>query len=305
MVQFLQRMLLFSIFCGVFYVLAIWIWGSYVPKKYKPNLPYSVSTGYTQLKEADTTKNIDILFLGSSHSYRGFDTRIFKEAGYRTFNLGTSSQTPLQTKLLLDTYLDDFNPKLVVYEVFYTTFSIDGVEASLKIIPNKPDLSTTGLVVSHKHAKVLNAHLYSLKEHCFPSKVRVSKSKMDTYVTGGYVERQLLHYSPGKYKPSSIAINDKQWAHFKANLKILKERDIPYVLVLAPVTRVRYNALVNIEYFDALMQEQGNYYNFNEVMKLDDSLYFYDSHHLNQNGVQLFNDTFIKEVLSEIPLKVE
>ena len=40
-------------------------------------------------------------------------------------------------------------------------------------------------------------------------------------------------------------------------------------------------------------------------MKLDDSLYFYDSHHLNQNGVQLFNDTFIKEVLSEIPLKVE
>ena len=41
------------------------------------------------------------------------------------------------------------------------------------------------------------------------------------------------------------------------------------------------------------------YYNFNEIIQLDDSLDFYDAHHLNQNGVNKFNAK-LKEVLPEI-----
>ena len=88
----------------------------------------------TRLNEVKNIKNIDILFLGSSHTYRGFDTRVFKKNGYNSFNLGSSSQSPIQTLTLTKRYLNQLNPKLIVYEVYPTTFTIDGIESSLDII---------------------------------------------------------------------------------------------------------------------------------------------------------------------------
>jgi hypothetical protein len=38
---------------------------------------------YSRLSEIKNYKDIDILFLGSSHTYRGFDTRIFLDSGYK------------------------------------------------------------------------------------------------------------------------------------------------------------------------------------------------------------------------------
>ena len=41
------------------------------------------------------------------------------------------------------------------------------------------------------------------------------------------------------------------------------------------------------------MQNYSSYYNFNTLIKLDDSLHFYDPHHLNQLGVETFNAELI------------
>ena len=79
-------------------------------------------------------KNVDVLFLGSSHAYRGFDPRIFRKRGYSSFNLGSSAQTPSQTKVWLKRYLKHLNPKIVIYEVYPGTFSSDGIEASLDLV---------------------------------------------------------------------------------------------------------------------------------------------------------------------------
>src|SRR3546814_19469806 len=67
----------------------------------------------------------------------GFDPRIFKEAGYKTVNLGSSSQSPVQTDFLVNEYIDSLNPKLIVYEVYPFVFSIDGVEPSTDVISNE------------------------------------------------------------------------------------------------------------------------------------------------------------------------
>ena len=69
---------------------------------------------HSRIREIPEFKNIDILFLGASNAYRGLDTRIFEKNGWKSFNLGSSSQTPLQTFILLDRYLDHLNPKVVV-----------------------------------------------------------------------------------------------------------------------------------------------------------------------------------------------
>ena len=46
------------------------------------------------------------------------------------------------------------------------------------------------------------------------------------------------------------------------------------------------------------MTKYSTYYNFNKIVTLNDSLHFYDSHHLNQNGVEIFNKRLIK-ILNE------
>lgn len=79
----------------------------------------------------------------------------------------------------------------------------------------------------------------------------------------------------------------------------LKERGIDYILVYTPITKDLYSSYRNNEYFDSLMSKFGDYYNFNKILNLKDFLHFYDSNHLNQNGVKLFN----KKILNLIDEK--
>ncbi|NHW60088.1 hypothetical protein HA378_33495, partial [Escherichia coli] len=72
----------------------------------------------------------------SSHAYRGFDTRVFSKNGISSFNLGSSSQSPINTQVLLKQYLDRIKPKMIVYEVYAGTLSADGVESSLDMLSN-------------------------------------------------------------------------------------------------------------------------------------------------------------------------
>jgi hypothetical protein len=41
------------------------------------------------------------------------------------------------------------------------------------------------------------------------------------------------------------------------------------------------------------MKVHDNYYDFNNIVELDDSLHFFDRHHLNQKGVEKFNNKLI------------
>ena len=139
MKNFISNTVLFLLFLSIFYSTFLIIWVHYAPSRFKPNIIYNMGSYgfmYSRLSEIKNYENTNILFLGSSHAYRGFDTRIFLDKGLKSFNLGSSSQTPLQTKVLLKRYLERLNPKLVIYEVYPETFTIDGVESSLDIIAN-------------------------------------------------------------------------------------------------------------------------------------------------------------------------
>ena len=69
---------------------------------------------FSRSRDAENIKNPDILFLGSSHAYRGFDTRMFSQANISSFNLGSSSQSPINTQVLLKQYLQKINLKLLL-----------------------------------------------------------------------------------------------------------------------------------------------------------------------------------------------
>ncbi|HRO44576.1 hypothetical protein [Agriterribacter sp.] len=299
MIFFLKRLLLFVVFAIPVYLVSVLLWGWRFPQSFKPNIKY-VKGGYgytfSRLKEIkQLDKGVDILFLGSSHAYRGFDPRNFP--GMKTFNLGSNSQTPIQTDLLLQRYLDKVTPKMIIYEVFPNGFCIDGVESALDIISNdKNDIGSVIMAFKINDIPTYNTLIYSSwcealhLYNSFSEPVRKQKFN-DTYIRGGYVEKDLQQFSDTCCEPA------KQWEFRREQIKAfektvtrIKTKKIELVLVYAPVTSSFYHSYINNQAFDSLMNTYNvSYYNFNELMHLNDSLDFYDKHHLNRDGVAAFN----------------
>lgn len=292
---------MFIPFAGLFYLLATFLWGYGLPMEYKPNINYKIgSIGHmnSRLSEVGNYSDVDILFLGSSHAYRGFDTRIFSDHGYHTFNLGSSSQTPIQTKILLERYLDKLNPKMVIYEMYPETFMIDGVESTLDLIANdRIDKLTLGMVLKINNIKTYNTLLYALVHNALRLNEAFEEPRQkegDIYIQGGFVEKEEGYDLPvEQYEKKKIILDEGQVAVFSDIVHELKTRNIEVILVYAPIPHSNYDRYLGNEYYDSIMKGYSAYYNFNGIEALTDSLNFYDSHHLNQNGVKLFNNKLL------------
>jgi hypothetical protein len=251
---------------------------------------------YSRINELKKTKDVDILFLGSSHAYRGFDTRIFKNSGYRSFNLGSSGQTPIQTNILLERYLDTLNPKLIIYEVFPSTFSSDGVESSVDLIANdKIDFKTFRMAIELNNVKTYNTLLYGYYRQLFDKDKGFEEGVLkgdDRYVPGGFVEQKLVYNNAAAAKAEMIDWTPKpyQIKAFENILKLIKEKQIELILVQSPVTRIAFKKYKNNKNIDAYFSKKAEYYNFNYLVNMNDILNFYDENHLNQEGVKVFKE---------------
>jgi len=188
MKKFIKSIFLFIPFAIVIYILLLFIWGSYIPQRYKINLIDAHSLGgytYTRLQEAKNIKDVDILFLGPSHAYRSFDPRIFKNANLTSFNLGSTSQTPIQTEILVDRYLKQINPKMVIIEVYPDIFTSDGVESSVDLIGNSEiDGDILKMAIKINNVKTYNTLLYYyLRNFIYPevSRTEPAQTDYDTY----------------------------------------------------------------------------------------------------------------------------
>jgi hypothetical protein len=305
--KFIIRMLKFFCFATLIYIFSVVVFRRLSPTLFSKNIIYKKGgTGflYTRLLEADSVKNIDVLAIGSSHAYRGFDPRIFKEYGYKLFNLGSSNQTPIQTNLFLKRYLKKLNPKLVIIEVYPWSLCNDGVESALNIISNtNVDLKVGRMALAVHHLKVYNSLIYGLSEDLLNQEnfTETIKTETDKYISGGFVERLGGFYSQkvSKEGRKKWIINEIQWEYLKKNIQILKEKEINYLLVQAPTTKLLFNSYSNNNSIDSILNSLGPYLNFNLTSNMNDSLHFYDSDHLNQNGVEIFNTSLLENKLME------
>jgi hypothetical protein len=283
----------------------ICIWGDFAPDFLKKNLNYQRGAkGYlfSRILEVKSVGNVDVLFIGSSHSYRGFDTRIFKKYDINSFNLGSSAQTPIQTRILLERYLTKLNPKKVIFEVNPASFVNDGVESGLDLISNdKNTFQSVKMVFEMKHIKLLNTLIYALYNDILHREKGFKESHnkgKDKYVKGGYVESELEFYK----KTNDTLVKkwewkEKQFEELESIYQFVTSKKIELILVQAPITQTSYNSYLNNDEFDSKVKKYGNYYNYNKVKLLKDERHFEDFHHLNQLGVEIFNRHFINEVL--------
>jgi hypothetical protein len=285
--------------------------GTLLPKGYCKNLNYKLgSYGQmnTRLKEADSIQKIDILFIGASDAYRGFDPREFKKSGFATFNLGSSSQSPLQSEILLKDYLKVLKPEKVVYAVSNFTLCSDGVESSLDFVANrKLDRKIIPMVLKVQNAKSINTLLYAWFRQNLSADNNFEEPRVtdeDIYIDGGYVEKKFLDFNKKSKMTlggSAMTTNQFQMHAFENILDMLKKDGIELVLLKTPVAHYQdycnsYSEIWNEsqKYFS----KHGKFYNFNQPnMGFVDTLHFNDQYHLNQRGVEKFNAMLIDSLL--------
>lgn len=305
----LKKLLLFLCLFCVLNTLFVCLCGELLPTSVtKPFMRYRRCGGghlCTRLSEARQVKDVDILFLGTSHAYRGFDTRIFAESGYRSFNLGSSIQTALQTELLLEKYLDSIRPKRVVFDVNPVIFGNDGSESAADVISNDHiDWRTVRMAFAVNKYKVYNTLLYGLYRQVTGrgSHLKESSSHLhDRYIPGGYVETKLTRNLPNEVPltPAAYTFSGHQLEAFDNILRMLQDRKIPYVLVQSPITKTAFKSKTNNYYVDSLIATKGRYYNFNLSLVMDDTNDFFDDDHLSQRGVEKFNTALIAVLKSD------
>jgi hypothetical protein len=266
---------------------------------------------FTRAREARKTRDVDVLILGSSYAYRGFDPRIFAAAGFKTFNLGSSAQSHLQTQVLLKRYLAQLNPKIVVYEVSPSIFVINGVESALDIIANdRNDLHSVWMALQLRDVVVFNTLVLGICRDLAGLNAffkERSRKGSDTYVRGGFVEKRITHFEDtvrkrgaARYAPTPL-----QAAAFRQNIALIRRHGARLILIRAPWPRVQYDRHVNRREYDQQMAAYAEYHNFNELMDLDDYAHFFDHVHLNQWGVELFNRELIRRLCPGCPVPEE
>ncbi len=303
MKKFLPNLLKFIAFAIPFYVIAICLWSWMMPQflaKNTRNKLASYGHLYSRAREAENIKNPDILFLGSSHAYRGFDTRVFAKHGIKAFNLGSSSQSPINTQVFLKQYLDKIQPKFVVYEVYAGTLCTDGVESSLDMLINgKIDKNAVDMSFKVHNLMTYNTLIYGYFRQIFNLNKNITEPEKqgdDFYVkNGGFVETTVARENTSlDFEKSKWELNDKQIQALKENIEILQQRKIPFILVQTPITKALYNSKTNNKEVDDLLSKLGKYKNFTGDFNFDDRKDFYDDNHMNQKAVVEFNEKFIE-----------
>src|SRR5690606_3386801 len=241
---FIRKIFLFSLFSFCFYIGCIILYGFLVPEYFHKNLLYKkFAYGFsnTRFKEAKLVKNIDILFLGSSRSYRHYDPRNFNKYGYTSFNLGSSAQTFIQTEILVNRYLNSFDPEYVILDVYPEMFSKDGVESSFDIISNSNNgWDTLDMVINLQDVKVFNSWIFAIfQEYIFNSledREKLIQGK-NRYISGGYVQREISYYEGGGSWNRNYDINNHQWEAFLRIVNLIKKCDINLFIVHSPRNR--------------------------------------------------------------------
>jgi len=294
--RFVRRLGAFGLMAIPVYLLLLMLWGRFAPAI--ANLNYRIASYghmYSRLRDVRTAGPVDVLIAGSSHAYRGFDPRLFEAHGLKAFNLGSSAQTPRQTELLLDRYLDELQPQWLILEVYPASYTLDGVESTLDVLANDPiDAGMRRLVWELSNAKVWNTHIYATLSRTlgggFPKVQEPAERDGDRYIAGtGYVERAGYYYRFDPVVSRRWTYRDQAYAALDRILEKARARDIRVWLVEAPITRAMYDSYGPQPEFVRQMQQRAPFTDFNGTLSLNDSLHFYDSDHLNQDGVIAFN----------------
>lgn len=266
---------------------------------YRASEAYGWKGGNTfrKFNEFNINEKHDVIVLGSSHAYRAYDPRIFKKNGISMFNMGTNAQTPINSYWVAKNYITSANCNLLLFEVYDASLASDGFESCADLVPNvSSGKAAFDIATSYKNPQILNMLLLRL----------INTNKPAMYIDSAYIEKgfsekkdSIKKSLPTQTYLSKLEPQQNQLDYLEKTLIYFKECGIETVVITHPFPKEK--SLANHLIFHRLVEQicekyKIEYLDFSFKHNYNSNNCFYDTHHLNQNGVNLFNNELIKEL---------
>ncbi len=269
------------------------------PVIYRTNDYYHLKGGNAWEQHNDWAKGAryDLVVIGSSHAYRGYDPRVFRERGYRMFNLGSSAQTPLSTYAILEGLVPRERAPLVVIDVYEDAFVQAGIESVSELTRDMVDDRTAiSLAADFRDLRGLNMITLRMLDKGSPPSFTDP-----TYVGDGAAIRRDSARSGVKYPVRGpLRIDPRQLERFIDCLDLCDQRGIQVVLSSHPyppqADRAQHTAFVAmVDSVIATRPEDRRPRRFDlvDAPGFDGHDHFYDHTHLNQAGARAFTGMLI------------
>ena len=245
-------------------------------------------SSWYRYREFDPTRKWDVVILGSSHAIRGYDPAVFAEHGYRAFNLGSVSQTPLNSYVLLEHLVDSSTTRLLILDAFDKTFRNDGLESTVDLIANLPSTGIALDMAWELHdLRGLNVLMYRLLK---PRTTTIAKDR--DYTGLGFGSRPDSAKTP--FDPAmdeQYVLTDRQKHFFKDIIALCKQRGISLVVTSHYARHGRNRAfhVPFVNFVDSALAGTGYpYLDYTFEPGVDDLNNFVDDNHLNIAGAKIF-----------------
>ncbi len=267
-------------------------------------------------RDIENYRDVDMVFLGSSHCYRTYDTRIYEKFGYKTFNMGTTGQTPLNSYYLLKGYFDQLHPKLVIFDINYRVINRDGLECFYDLSQNIdyfPEMLDMAFAIKNFHAINGAVSKWLLDITDTAPEFHQKKCKEDFYVPGGYVEfkkgaivkkasfeAEAVRSKTIKRKSKIIAPRKEQLDYITKTIQFVKSKNAQIILITKPEPASNLEVIVNYNNFSRQITQLAarnnvQYVDFNFIpLPVELHKQFYDKEYLNSQGVEIFNPILIR-----------
>lgn len=299
------------------------------------NLTYAKQALDTFYKE---TKEVDLIFLGSSHSYCTFDPEYFDEhMGVYSYQLGTPLQHPDTSYYMMKEVLENKSPKSLVLEVYWDMlddeFELKQADMFLSALKNKElkkkykeDVFPLNEKIKYglksvRYQQDVSAY-YNKKLTDFVDKYKINKNPVSDYVEY-YKDRGFLYterlmpneelYTTNQFRNMNAAkwvINQTQKEYIIKLKNLCNKNGVKVYFVTAPIANISMEYIENYEIINEKISELAEelevpYIDYNIINKNENLLSnnnFYDDAHLNNSGAVIIQEHFInwlKEVANE------
>lgn len=279
------------------------------------------------------TKDVELIFLGSSHSYCTFDPEYFDtNLGLYSYQLGTPLQTPDTSYYILKEVLQGSNPKkpkAVVFEIYWgilsNRFELKQADMFLEAVKNESlkneyikNVFPFNEKIKYKFKPIRYNQdamaYYNKKLTEFVEKHRTKKTVENRNYKEYYKDRGFLYTERIMPKEEYFETNQfrnidgKQWEIDKfqksyiLNLKKLCDKNgIDLYFVTAPVANISMEYIKNYDIIHNKVKQLAidlnvPYIDYNIINKNENLLQnddFYDDAHLNNKGALIIQHHFI------------
>ncbi len=253
---------------------------------------------YERFKNFNEKKNYDILIFGSSRANRGIDPGRFEKAGYSTYNLGTDDQTPINSYVLIKSFVRKGKCNLVILDVYDKVAGQDPLESNSDLIQNvNKDVVAFNMTIAAEDLRALNQLGVRMALKNQPPQYN-SEGKL---YKGFRAVDETFHYMADWHYYQT---NPKQLKALDRTLQYLKSIDVPCLITCQPLPLMPLNHLQFVKDVSVVLRKYDiPLYDFTNNRKLINPGGFSDMSHLNKTGAERYSDFLLDSLVKKTIIK--